>query len=57
MLEAYEGIQKFYGEEELDEFFDESDLDSGKTTMTFLIESINAVNTLVCSETTPLIIT
>jgi hypothetical protein len=29
MAESYEGIQRFYGNEALDEFFDEGDLSSG----------------------------
>lgn len=48
-------LSKIYKNEELDEFFDENDLDSGKTTLEFLIESINGQNTLICNQETPLI--
>ena len=45
--ETYELLGKIYKNEELDEFFDETDLQTGKTTIEFLIESVNGVNTLI----------
>jgi len=54
--ETYSLLAKIYQNEELDEFFDEQDLATGKTTSEFLIESVNGVNTLICNGETPLLV-